>query len=101
MRLQILELPYDSENDLTPFALIISEAPRSVSLPDAEHLRDFRDHIGATGVFVTPESVEIGPPEQPSVKVADAHIDVTHWQADADVMAEIDRKLRGIQRGGQ
>lgn len=59
MRLQILELPtqYLGEVSHTPFVLVASEAKS-----DGGFNADWREQIGAAGIFITDEVVEIGPP---------------------------------------
>lgn len=64
MRLQILELPAKVTGDVveTPFILVVSEAPEGYAFFDAEHNTVFRESVGAAGVILTHEVVEIGPP---------------------------------------
>jgi hypothetical protein len=63
-RLQILELPAGPDDDRPPFVLVVDECqPQRVALGDGvpwrDYWQDLADKIGARGVIVTPETVEI------------------------------------------
>jgi hypothetical protein len=63
-RLQILELPEGSGDDRPPFVLVVDQCmPQRITLgadaPYRDFWQDLADKIGARGVIVTPETVEI------------------------------------------
>ncbi|MGW0905026.1 hypothetical protein [Streptomyces sp. NPDC002853] len=63
-RIQILELPEGSSDDRPPFVLVIDEtAPQRYILGAdttwRDHWQDIADKIGARGVIVTPDTVDI------------------------------------------
>jgi len=65
-RLQILELPTEHHGDdmVTPFVLVVDQSmPQRIALgadvPYADYWQSLADGIGARGVIVTPETVEI------------------------------------------
>lgn len=63
-RLQILELPTGVDDDRLPFVLVVDQTmPQRVALgadaPFSDYWQDLADKIGARGVIVTPETVEI------------------------------------------
>ncbi|MFE0353598.1 hypothetical protein ACFW2I_08900 [Streptomyces nigra] len=63
-RLQILELPEGSNDDRPPFILVVDQCiPQRIALgADAsygDYWHDLADKIGARGVIVTPETVDI------------------------------------------
>lgn len=63
-RIQILELPEGTNNDRPPFVLVVDEtAPQHVILgggnPDRDYWQDIADKIGARGVIVTPDTIDI------------------------------------------
>lgn len=64
MRIQILDLPFNPDTESPQFALVISEAaPLGLNAEaHAAFLGDFRERIGARGVFITDQPVELGPP---------------------------------------
>lgn len=63
MRIQILELPGKSLGPAseTPFVVVISEVPSHFTLTELEDGVSFRESIGAAGLLITSESVELGP----------------------------------------
>lgn len=63
-RLQILELPSGQDDDRPPFVLVVDECvPQRIALGSgasfADHWQNLADRVGASGVIVTPETVEI------------------------------------------
>ncbi|WP_209446089.1 hypothetical protein [Streptomyces sp. MZ04] len=63
-RIQILELPEGSSDDRPPFVLVVDEtAPQRYILGAdttwRDHWQDIADKIGARGVIVTPDTVDI------------------------------------------
>ncbi|MCX5522179.1 hypothetical protein OG342_04760 [Streptomyces bobili] len=63
-RLQILELPSGQGDDRPPFVLVVDEcAPQRIALGSkasyGDHWQNLADRIGASGVIVTPETVDI------------------------------------------
>ncbi|MEV4783995.1 hypothetical protein AB0K53_00825 [Streptomyces tuirus] len=63
-RLQILELPEGSGDDRPPFILVVDQCiPQRIALgadaPYRDYWHDLADKIGARGVIVTPETVDI------------------------------------------
>lgn len=63
-RIQILELPEGGGDDRPPFVLVVDEtAPQRVILGAdttwRDHWQDIADKIGARGVIVTPDTVDI------------------------------------------
>jgi hypothetical protein len=64
-RLQILELPEGADDDRPPFILVVDQSPpqRIMIGPDqapvADYWHDLADRIGARGVLVTPETIDI------------------------------------------
>lgn len=69
-RLQILELPEGAGDDRPPFVLVVDECvPQRIALGAGTSFGDqwqnLADRIGARGVIVTPETVQI-PTDQPS-----------------------------------
>lgn len=63
-RLQILQLPEGASDDRPPFVLVIDETvPQRVALgvdiPWRDPWQDVADKIGARGVIVTPETIDI------------------------------------------
>lgn len=63
-RLQILELPEGSNDDRPPFVLIVDQCqPQRIALgadaPYRDYWQDLAQQIGAQGVIVTPETVDI------------------------------------------
>ncbi|MGX1254200.1 hypothetical protein RKD48_006711 [Streptomyces ambofaciens] len=63
-RLQILELPEGSSDDRPPFVLVVDQCvPQRVALGATaafgDYWQDLADRIGARGVIVTPETVDI------------------------------------------
>jgi hypothetical protein len=63
-RLQILELPEGSGDDRPPFVLVVDQCvPQRIILgadaPYRDYWQDLGDKIGARGVIVTPETVDI------------------------------------------
>ncbi|MFJ9671335.1 hypothetical protein ACIRP5_11175 [Streptomyces sp. NPDC101221] len=63
-RLQILELPEGSNDDRPPFVLVVDQCvPQRIALgADAtfgDYWQNLADKIGARGVIVTPETVDI------------------------------------------
>lgn len=63
-RLQILELPEGANDERTPFVLVVDETvPQRVVLgpdtPYRDYWQDLAQQIGARGVIVTPETVDI------------------------------------------
>jgi hypothetical protein len=63
-RLQILELPEGSGDDRPPFVLVIDQCiPQRIALgadaPYRDYWQDLAQQIGARGVIVTPETVDI------------------------------------------
>ncbi|MET7687964.1 hypothetical protein ABZT06_08285 [Streptomyces sp. NPDC005483] len=63
-RLQILELPEGSDDDRPPFVLVVDQCmPQRIALgadaPYRDYWQDLADKIGARGVIVTPETVDI------------------------------------------
>jgi hypothetical protein len=63
-RLQILQLPADAADDRPPFVLVVDETvPQRIALGPDTPFRDYWEElalqIGARGVIVTPESVDI------------------------------------------
>jgi hypothetical protein len=63
-RLQILELPEGAGDDRPPFILVVDQyAPQRIVLgvdtPWRDYWQDIADKIGARGVIVTPETVDI------------------------------------------
>lgn len=63
-RLQILELPAGPDDGRPPFVLVVDEtAPQRIVLgadtPWRDYWQDLADKIGARGVIVTPDTVEI------------------------------------------
>ncbi|WP_194235936.1 hypothetical protein [Streptomyces acidicola] len=63
-RLQILELPEGANDDRPPFILVVDESvPQRVVLgggnPVRDYWQDIADKIGACGVIVSPETIDI------------------------------------------
>ena len=63
-RLQILELPEGTGDDRPPFVLVVDECvPQRYAVGQGEPFRDYwqdiAEQIGARGVIVTPETVDI------------------------------------------
>jgi hypothetical protein len=63
-RLQILELPEGSADDRPPFVLVVDQTvPQRIALgadaPYRDYWHDLAQQIGARGVIVTPETVDI------------------------------------------
>lgn len=64
MRLQILELPatlVGSAHETRPFILVASEVEMPREAVEGGLSPEFREQVGASGVLITPEAVEIGP----------------------------------------
>lgn len=69
-RLQILELPEGAEDARAPFVLVVDQCtPQRVALgigqAPVDYWQSLADRIGARGVVVTPETVEIPANEVP------------------------------------
>ncbi|MFE9735470.1 hypothetical protein ACFYO9_34005 [Streptomyces sp. NPDC005863] len=74
-RLQILELPEGSGDDRPPFVLVVDQCmPQRIALgadaPYRDYWQGLTDKIGARGVIVTPETVDI-PANEPERRVVD------------------------------
>jgi hypothetical protein len=81
-RLQILELPEGSDDDRTPFVLVVDECqPQRVALgldaPWRDYWQDIAGKIGARGVIVTPDTVDIPSNTTPPVVDDVEHVGTT------------------------
>lgn len=110
-RLQILELPEGTDDERPPFVLVVDECPpQRVVLGTGSAPRDpwqeVAERIGARGVIVTPETVEIpanevpvGPDGYPIRLRVEADLDGFREQI-ADAQAEARRKLSASETLG-
>jgi hypothetical protein len=94
-RLQILELPEGSGDDRPPFILVVDECvPQRIVLgadaPYRDYWQDLAQQIGARGVIVTPETVDI-PANDTTAYLGDREVrnEVTVKLGDQDVRSAI------------
>jgi hypothetical protein len=109
-RLQILELPEGTDDARPPFVLVVDECPpQRVILgmdhgPVRDYWHDVAERIGARGVIVTAETVEIpanevsiGPDGYPVRLRVEADLDGFHEQV-ADAITRAQDRAREVVR---
>lgn len=111
-RLQILELPEGSGDDRPPFVLVVDEtAPQRIVLggdtPWRDYWQDIADKIGARGVIVTPETVDIPANDVPVdenghplfLKVhVEGEFEKFRQQVEVEILAAQAKITRAVQR---
>ncbi len=102
-RLQILELPIGANDDRPPFILVVDQCePQRIALgagQDATQWRDYwqvvAEQIGARGVIVAPDTVEIPANE---VTVTDGQVVRLHVEGDFTQFREqAEQAIRTVQ----
>ncbi|MFE7727381.1 hypothetical protein ACFU5D_16500 [Streptomyces anthocyanicus] len=105
-RLQILELPEGSNDDRPPFVLVVDECVPRVALGATaafgDYWQDLADKIGARGVIVTPETIDIPANDTSGYLRDDTRKDVTvlvgdqpiAWSQTDETQAQIAETLK-------
>lgn len=101
-RLQILELPEGTGDDRAPFVLVVDQCiPQRIALgADARPWNDYwqtiADKIGARGVIVTPETIDIPANEITLSDAADGN--VVHLRVEPDLTGFTDTVMAETAR---
>jgi hypothetical protein len=112
-RLQVLELPEGTDDERPPFVLVVDQCvPQRIALgadaPYRDYWQDLAQQIGARGVIVTPETVDI-PANDTTAYLGDREVrsEVTVKLGDQDVRSAISagmnkaRQQAGLPTVGQ